>query len=296
MRYKVKHQTTYEYQSAVSLCHNIVFQYPITDSFQKVDSYKCNIFPEPNFLIERKDFFENRYLYFSVQKSHKKLVVESISEITINTPMWLSLNPSATAPWESVVQGLKSTDTLNDIRQFYLESAFVIFWKDIRNYALQSFTPNRPIMEAMLDLNTRIYQDFTFTPGFTDISTPLEDVFRDKKGVCQDYAHFTLACLHSIGLAARYMSGYIETIPPPGKPKLEGSDASHAWISLYIPESGWVEFDPTNNLLVNDQHIRVATGRDFSDIIPLKGIVYSGGGQEMVVKVDVSRVTNESTV
>jgi transglutaminase-like putative cysteine protease len=290
MRYRVKHQTTYEYQSPVSLCHNIVFQLPIKNDFQTVDSYKCEILPEPSFLLERKDFFENHYLYFSVQKSHKKLVVESTSEISIHKPLWLNIDPTLTTPWESVVSRLKSTDTLNDIRQFYLESAFVIFWKDIRAYALQSFTPNRPIMEAMLELNTRIFQDFTFTPGFTDISTPLEVVFRDKKGVCQDYAHFALACLRSIGLAARYMSGYIETIPPPGKPKLTGSDASHAWIALYIPETGWVEFDPTNNLLVADQHIRVATGRDFSDVVPLKGIVYSGGGQEMIVKVDVSQI------
>jgi transglutaminase-like putative cysteine protease len=145
-------------------------------------------------------------------------------------------------------------------------------------------------MEAMLDLNTRIYLDFEFTPGFTDVSTPLEKVFAHKKGVCQDFAHFSLACIRSIGLAARYISGYIETLPPPGKPKLVGADASHAWMGLYIPEAGWVEFDATNNLLVNDQHIRVAIGRDFSDVVPLKGIVYSGGGQKMDVSVDVRKI------
>ncbi|MEQ8531219.1 MAG: transglutaminase family protein, partial [Imperialibacter sp.] len=143
---------------------------------------------------------------------------------------------------------------------------------------------------AMLDLNRRINKDFKFTPGFTDISTPLEDVFKHKKGVCQDFAHFSLACVRSLGLAAKYVSGYIETIPPPGKPKLVGADAFYAWNAIYLPGLGWVEFDATNNLLVKDQHIRVAYGRDFADVVPLKGIVYSNGGQKMVVTVDVSRL------
>jgi transglutaminase-like putative cysteine protease len=145
-------------------------------------------------------------------------------------------------------------------------------------------------MDAMLHLNNRIFNDFKFTPGFTEISTPLADVFTYKKGVCQDFAHFALACVRSIGLSARYVSGYIETLPPPGKAKLFGADASHAWMALYIPDAGWVEFDATNNLLVNDKHVRTAVGRDFADIVPLKGIVYSGGGQKMTVSVDVRSV------
>ncbi|MFI8604158.1 transglutaminase domain-containing protein [Cellulophaga baltica] len=289
MIYQVKHKTVYEYQSMVSLCHNIVFQVSGNNALQEINSTKCTIDPEPNFIMEREDFFENKYFYFSLQKAHKKLVVESTNEITVYPPTWLSINPAETPAWESVVKLLQSIDTSNDIRQFYLESPHVTFLTAIRSYALVSFTPNRPIMEAMHELNTRIYTDFTFTPGFTEISTPLEEVFKHKKGVCQDYAHFGLACVRSIGLSARYISGYIETIPPPGKPKLAGADASHAWMSLYIPEIGWVEFDATNNLLVSDQHIRVAKGRDFSDVVPLKGIVYSGGGQHMTVTVDVTR-------
>ncbi|MCR1024232.1 transglutaminase family protein [Cellulophaga baltica] len=289
MIYEVKHKTVYEYQSMVSLCHNIVFQVSGNNTLQEINSSKCTIDPEPNFIMEREDFFENKYFYFSLQKAHKKLVVESTNEITVHPPTWLSINPAETPAWESVVKLLQSIDTSNDIRQFYLESPHVTFLTAIRAYALVSFTPNRPIMEAMHELNTRIYTDFTFTPGFTEISTPLEEVFKHKKGVCQDYAHFGLACVRSIGLSARYISGYIETIPPPGKPKLAGADASHAWMSLYIPDIGWVEFDATNNLLVSDQHIRVAKGRDFSDVVPLKGIVYSGGGQHMKVTVDVTR-------
>ncbi|NTU50398.1 MAG: transglutaminase family protein [Desulfobulbaceae bacterium] len=290
MIYKVKHTTRYRYQSPVSLCHNIAFKLLADNDLQKIDAFEYKIIPEPNFKIERRDFFNNKYLYFAVQKSHSELVVETNSKVTTFQPPWLGIDPAQTPAWEDVANGLKSVNTLNDIRQFYLESPLVKFFSNIREYALQSFTPRRPIMEAMLDLNSRIYHDFTYTPGFTEVSTPLEKVFEYKKGVCQDFAHFGLACVRSLGLSAMYVSGYIETIPPKGKPKLVGSDASHAWMSLYIPELSWVEFDATNNLLVGEQHIRVAFGRDFLDVVPLKGIVYSGGGHEMLVTVDVTRL------
>ncbi len=290
MRYKVNHTTKYIYQAQATLCHNIVFQSLGPFPYQHVEKYEYSIQPEPNFLVKRKDFFGNEFIYFAVQKSHKELIVKSDSEVTLEIPNWTQLDPSSTPPWENVKQWLESTEAPNETRQFYLESTHVKFIDGLREYTLQSFTPNRPIMEAMMDLNTRINTDFKFTPGFTDISTPLEDVFRYKKGVCQDFAHFGLACVRSVGLAGRYMSGYIETLPPPGKPKMVGADASHAWMALFIPEAGWVEFDATNNLLVSNQHIRVAYGRDFADIVPLKGIVYSGGGQKMVVTVDVNKV------
>jgi transglutaminase-like putative cysteine protease len=290
MKYRVTHITKYDYQTPTALCHNIVVQTPARLPFQQVKSYKYNIFPEPNYLAVRKDFFDNEFIYFSVQKTHQKLLVESKSEVEINMPNWAEVDPKQTQPWEEVVSWLQTTDAMNDIRQFYLESTYVSFIPGVREYALQSFTPGRPVMDAMLDLNRRINKDFKFTPGFTDISTPLEDVFKHKKGVCQDFAHFSLACVRSLGLAAKYVSGYIETIPPPGKPKLVGADASHAWNAIYIPGFGWVEFDATNNLLVKDQHIRVAYGRDFADVVPLKGIVYSNGGQKMVVTVDVKRL------
>ena len=290
MKFQIKHITLYEYPLPASLCHNIVYQVPGNNDFQRVDKFNYQIHPEPNYLVKRQDFFDNGYLYFSVQKSHQKLSVEVTSEVEVASPKWINLSPEKTKAWEDVVTWLHSTEAENEIRQFYLESAHIVPVPGIKEYALQSFTPRRPIMEAMLDLNGRIFRDFKFTPGFTDISTPLADVFEYRKGVCQDFAHFALACTRSIGLSARYVSGYIETLPAPGKPRLTGADASHAWIALYIPEVGWVEFDATNNLLVNDKHIRVAFGRDFADVVPLKGIVYSGGGQRMMVSVDVREV------
>lgn len=290
MKYQVIHKTKYEYQAPASLCHNLICQGPGSHPYQEVLTFECQITPEPSFHVTRQDFFENQCIYFSIQRSHQRLMVVVKSEVSLQSPAWQSIPPAYTPPWEEVAAWLHTTAAMNDTRQFYLESDYVRFIPGLKAYALQSFTPGRPIMEAMLDLNTRIYQDFEFTPGFTDVSTPLEKVFAHKKGVCQDFAHFSLACVRSIGLAGRYISGYIETLPPPGKPKLVGADASHAWMGLYIPEAGWVEFDATNNLLVNDQHIRVAIGRDFSDVVPLKGIVYSGGGQKMDVSVDVRKI------
>jgi transglutaminase-like putative cysteine protease len=290
MKYRVNHTTKYIYQTPASLCHNIACQSPRSFPFQRVNSYTYEISPEPHFLVERRDFFENDLVCFSIQKSHSELLVKSDSEVEIDTPAWNNVDPDQTPAWENVVEQLQRPDMAEDIRQFYLESTYITFIAGMREYALQSFTPGRPVMQAMLDLNRRIFSDFTYMSGFTEISTPLRDVFEYKKGVCQDFAHFGIGCLRSLGLAARYMSGYIETIAPPGKEKLVGSDASHAWLALYIPDTGWVEFDSTNNLIVNDQHIRVAVGRDFADVAPLKGIVYSGGGQKMVVRVDVKRL------
>ncbi len=289
MKFQVTHITRYEYLLPASLCHNLVYQVPVNHDFQHVQKVDCQIQPTPNFMVTREDFFNNKFVYFSVEEFHQKLVVEIKSEVEVTSPVWINSIPKNTMPWEDVVLWLRSTDTDHNIKQFYLESDHISFIPGIQEYALKSFTAGRPVMEAMLDLNARIFNEFDFTPGFTDVSTKLEEVFLHKKGVCQDFAHFSLACLRSIGLSARYVSGYIETLPPPGKPKLFGSDASHAWIALYIPEIGWTEFDATNNLLVNDQHIRTAIGRDFADVVPLKGIVYSGAGQRMSVNVDVSR-------
>ena len=290
MIYRVKHITDYIYENPASLCHNIMYQIPREFPFQKILDFKYKIEPNPSYEMRRTDFFENNYLYFSIEETHKKLTVISESTLSLSKPDWMTVEPSSTSPWEEVHDWLHSTDALNDIRQFYLESNHVDFIDGIRDYTLISFTPKRPILEAMLDLNSRIFNDFTFTPGFTDISTPLETVFEHKKGVCQDFAHFSLACVRSIGLAAKYVSGYIETIPPPGKKKMVGADASHAWIALYIPGLDWVEFDATNNLLVSENHLRVAVGRDFADVTPLKGIIYSAGKQKMKVSVDVQRI------
>lgn len=289
-RYKVIHQTEYQYENEASLCHNVMYKTPMDTPFQKVISFECEIDPKPSYFGKRKDFFGNESIYFSVDTLHKTLRVKAESEVSIQNPDWLTVGLNDSKPWEEVVRWTHSAATTNDIKQFYLESEHVPILPEIQRYALQSFKPNRPIFEALKELNSRIFSDFKFTPGFTDISTPVKTVYETKKGVCQDFAHFGLSCLRSLGLSAKYMSGYLETVPPPGKPKMIGADASHAWIAVYIPEWGWVEFDSTNNLIVKNEHIRVATGRDFSDVTPLKGIVYSSGEQQLKVSVDVTKL------
>ncbi|MCB0685515.1 MAG: transglutaminase family protein [Saprospiraceae bacterium] len=290
MIYKVEHKTEYEYQDSATACYNIVFQKPLICSFQRLLFHEYKINPEPEIVEERIDFFENNYAYFSLEFPHKKLSVLSKSKVVITKPFWQDFVPENSVSWEKVVRYLKSTSAANDIRQFCLDSTLVYQINGMQEYIREVFTPDKPILTAMLQFNSKIYKDFKYRSGYTDISTPLEKLFQERVGVCQDFAHFTIGCLRSLGLAAKYISGYIETIPAPGQKKLKGADASHAWLAIYVPDLGWVEFDPTNNLMVNQQHIRVATGRDFKDVVPMKGIVYSSGTHKLKVAVDVQQI------
>jgi transglutaminase-like putative cysteine protease len=195
-------------------------------------------------------------------------------------------------PWEKVSDLLVAPHTpeLLKTSEFVLPSQLIPIDKGIKEYALVSFELHKNIIAACKDLMARIFHEFHYDPGFTTISTPLSVVFAQKRGVCQDFAHFALACLRSVGLAGRYVSGYIETMPPEGEVKLEGADATHAWFAVFVPNLGWVDFDPTNNVLPQDQHITLAVGRDFSDVTPLKGVVFGGGSQLLDVAVDMIRL------
>ena len=173
-----------------------------------------------------------------------------------------------------------------------MNSPFIQIDPAIRAFAEQSFTPARPLLAAMVDLTRRIFTEFTYDPHFTTIVTPLSDVLAHRRGVCQDFAHLEIACVRAMGLPARYVSGYLETLPPPGKEKLRGADASHAWLSAYIPEQGWVDFDPTNNQIPSEQYITTAWGRDYGDVTPLKGVIFGGGEHTLAVSVDVERLTD----
>jgi transglutaminase-like putative cysteine protease len=178
-------------------------------------------------------------------------------------------------------------DEVLDALQFVIPSPHANYLPEIKEYAAISFVEKRSLLFSVIDLMQRIFHDFKFVEGFTTISTPLSEVFENKKGVCQDFAHVMISCLRSNGIPARYVSGYIETLPPPGKKRLTGADASHAWVSVFFPEFGWIDFDPTNNQIVKNQHIVVAWGRDYSDVAPVKGVVITGGGNELKVSVDV---------
>lgn len=196
--------------------------------------------------------------------------------------------PAKVIPWEVVKEEINADQNADilDVRQYILDSPLIQAIPELRDYVEISFTENRPIVETVEELTTRLYIDFAFDPDSTTIATPLFDVIKHRCGVCQDFAHLGIGCLRSIGLAARYVSGYIETQPPPNEVKLVGSDASHAWFSVYIPNMGWVDFDPTNNQIPTDRHITVAWGRDYSDVTPLKGVVFGSGRHELSVSVD----------
>jgi transglutaminase-like putative cysteine protease len=177
-----------------------------------------------------------------------------------------------------------------DARQYVIDSPMIKTSAELGSYAQPSFLPNRPLVEVVRDLMQRIYKDFIYDPSFTTIATPLSEVLKYRRGVCQDFAHLAIACLRAHGIAARYVSGYVETRPEPGKPRIVGADASHAWFSVYIPGIGWLDFDPTNNTVPLDQHITLAWGRDYADVTPLKGIAFGGGQHTLSVSVDVLRL------
>jgi transglutaminase-like putative cysteine protease len=251
---------------------------------------EVKIFPEPDSIHEYKDFFGNKVIYFSIEKEHAQLQVKVYSEIEKRTAAAREIGLYGNATIESVQQ--KLADNLleaEDVGQYIFETPMTAANAEIAAYARVSFQPGQPVLEATRHLMQRIYKDFRFTPGFTTVATPLTVVMRERKGVCQDFTHLAIACIRSVGLPARYVSGYIETVPPPGVEKLSGVDASHAWFSVYIPHLGWVDFDPTNNVQPGEQHITIGWGRDYADIAPIRGILLSSGTHGLSVSVDVSR-------
>ena len=290
MLYSVEHTTTYQYHEHVSLCHNIAALTPRDTDTQTCRACNIIVSPLPEVLEEHIDFFGNKLYYFVIEQEHEQLTVTVRSQVekidAINIPPNYS-----TQPWEKVRDILEhSTGEFMAEKQFTHPTPITAATPEIKNYAAISFTPGNPLFEAVNDLTKRIHTDFKFTPGFTTVSTPLSVVMTERKGVCQDFAHLAISCVHSMGLPARYISGYLETLAPVGKDKLVGVDASHAWLSVFIPGMGWVDFDPTNNQLATEQYITIGWGRDYFDIIPLKGVIMSSSSHELKVSVDVRRM------
>lgn len=285
IRYSVRHRTTYSYEEPVSLGHNHGYFEPRELPHQKCLSHYLVVDPEPASLTRHRDYFGNRATFFTVGQRHRELLVVTRFEVAIEpiSPP----PPESTMAWERARRELRRPQHLGAY-QFAFESTFGRREQTLEHYARQSFTPGRPLLAAAVDLNRRIYQDFTFDARATQVATPVMELFARRRGVCQDFAHLLISCLRSLDLASRYVSGYIQTHPPPGQPRLEGADASHAWVSLFCPGHGWVDLDPTNDLLPRDQHITLAWGRDYEDVSPLRGVVLGGGEQSVTVGVDVT--------
>ena len=287
MNYKVIHKTEYSYSDSVNLCYNEARLTPRNFVHQHCSESQFVVDPEPRACRERQDFFGNTVYYFTIQQPHRELTVTVTSHVQVKGRE-RQLDFAEHLAWKEVRQRLQTDrDTeILELRQYILDSPMIPAMPELRDYTERSFSKERPLLEAVEDLTTRLYADFTYDPGFTTIATPLADVIHHRRGVCQDFAHLGIGCLRALGLAARYVSGYIETDSPPGQESLEGADASHAWFSVYLPQLGWVDFDPTNNQIPVDRHITVAWGRDYADVTPLKGVMFGSGTHELSVSVD----------
>lgn len=285
MKYKLRHQTVYTYVNYAHNYQSVLCLEPITLPNQVVRNFNIEVEPQPSKIECRKDYFGNTQHYFSIHEPHKTLKVVASCEIDIKPRIDNTIHPISCEDARNLLktnQGLKI-----ELLQYQLPTQFISWDEEIIAFAEDCFLPSAPLYESIQKLCEKIFNEFQFKSGFTNVNTPLKTVLKEKKGVCQDFSHLAIACIRSMGFAAKYVSGYIETLPPKGKPKLQGSDASHAWISVYIPEMGWCEFDPTNNMIPKERHIVTAYGRDFADVSPLKGIIFSSGEHKVKVEVDV---------
>ena len=289
MAYEITHRTEYRYSSTVSSSFGEIVMLPRDLPSQVCVHSQLTIDPKPHDLRERFDFFGNRVAYFAVLAPHTRLSVTASCLVQINGRR-SELAGAGETPWEQVRDRIRAgldADAL-DACQFVLDSPLVTISEQLVGYATPSFPAGRPMLAALRDLSSRIYRDFDYVPGATGVTTTIEEVFERKAGVCQDFAHLAVGCLRSLGLAARYVSGYLETQPPPGMARLAGVDRSHAWVSAFVPDAGWVDTDPTNDQLVNDRYVTTAWGRDYADVPPVKGVIFTQSDKhELTVAVDV---------
>ncbi|MGS0740871.1 transglutaminase family protein [Glaciimonas sp. GG7] len=288
-RYRVVHETHYTYQSTVTLSQQYLHLSPRAFLYQESQYHHISITPTEEDGADGTDYFGNITRHIAITVPHKTLLVHAES-IVLLTPRLTLVQIEGSCRWETVRDsiGQDRTPAALEACRYLYASPHVKMSAALKDYALTSYTPDRPILDAALDLTQRIFEDFEFDGKATDISTPLEEVLKGRRGVCQDFAQLMIGCLRSLGLPARYVSGYILTHPPAGQPRMIGADASHAWVSVFCPDVGWIDFDPTNRCLVQSEHITLGWGRDFSDVTPMRGIVLGGGEQTLEVQVTVT--------
>lgn len=287
MIYRVRHRTRYDYEDPVSVSHHLVRLTPRNLPAQVCRGIQISILPEPPVIATHNDYFGNIQTFFALQEPHDCLIVEASSELEVHTIKRPDF--AGSPPWETVVESLGGDHSEEglDAYQFVFGSQRVGASREFADYARESFPAGRPLLEGILDLMRKIHRDFRFDTKATEVTTPVQEFFQKRRGVCQDFAHLQIACLRSLGLPARYISGYLQTLPPPGLPRLVGADASHAWCSAWCPGAGWVDFDPTNNCVPADGHITVAWGRDYSDVSPIHGVLLGGARHTLDAGVDV---------
>lgn len=295
--YKVVHRTEYRYDDAVTASYGQTHLLPRSTPQQDLQDASVSFWPVPDDRRTRVDFYGNRCVAFSILAAHDRLTVEATSTVEVVGAPAPPL--AADMPWEVARDATRRGSDAESLlaRDMALPSPRIALGPEVHGYAAASLVPGRPLLEAVLDLNHRIHADFAYQPGATDVGTTVEEVLAARAGVCQDFAHLGIAALRSHGLAARYVSGYLETDPPPGRPKLQGSDATHAWLAVHLPGDGWIGVDPTNDVLTGERHVTTAWGRDYGDVPPVEGIIFSDGAtHEMEVQVDVVRLGRDGAV
>ena len=287
--YRVTHRTQYLYQEDVTLSYGQLHLLPRELARQRCLSAEIRVDPLPELRTERVDYFGNRVSYFEIHEPHTALTVTATSVVEVGE-LASGVSLMGSRSWEDAREQVRSGELADhlDAVEYVLDSPLVRAAARYRAYAEESFTAGRSLLDATASLCSRIHTDFEYKPGSTSVATPLSEVFAKRRGVCQDFAHLGIACLRSLGLPARYVSGYLETEPAPGREKLTGVDGSHAWLSVLIPEAGWLDVDPTNDQFAGERYIVTAYGRDYADVPPLGGVIYTEGKtEELKVAVDV---------
>ena len=288
--YQIFHDTHYHYDSPVSLAQQLAHLWPRPCAWQRCTDRQLQISPQPTSRRDELDVFGNPLTRLAFERPHDELLVNA--SLTIEVLPRPVLDFSKSAAWEHTRSALTYSSQplspeLLEACRYRFESPYVHLKKNFVEFSQSCFPPGRPLLLGVQALMEKIFSEFTFDAEATQVATPLVEVLERRRGVCQDFAHLMLACVRSRGLAARYISGYLLTQPPPGQPRLIGADASHAWVSVFCPVSGWVDFDPTNNVQPALEHITLAWGRDFSDVSPLRGVILGGGNHDPEVRVTV---------
>jgi len=290
MKYRVVHTTEYGYGESVPLCHNVIHLRPRDTRHQRCTRSTLSISPVPAVRRDQRDFFGNHATWVSLQEPHERLTIKAISEVDV---VPVPLAPDTVGPtWEQAAQMLAECNRrdLYLVREYVFASPHVQVHPELAEFARPSFAPGKPLLTCLMDLTQRIFGEFTFDSRATTVGTPVLDVLRDKRGVCQDFAHLQIGALRAIGLAGRYVSGYVLTRTPPGQKRLVGGDASHAWVSAFIPDIGWVDYDPTNGVMPSLEHVTLGWGRDYGDVSPVKGVLIGGNRHSLSYGVDVEPI------
>jgi transglutaminase-like putative cysteine protease len=296
LRFHVLHETRYEYAATVALSQTMMHLTPRSFQFQQCEAHTISLNPPDSERRVGIDYFGNHTNYCVVSEPHQNLLVRAESTITLHSRPGQELIANS-VPWEVARASihLPENPARLEVIKYLYTSTHISHSEELAAYARKSFRPGRSVLDSAFDLTRRIHAEFAFDAEATDISTPLSELLKIKRGVCQDFAHLMIGCLRAIGLSCRYVSGYILTHPAPGKPRLIGADASHAWVSVYCPSIGWVDFDPTNCCMVNMEHVTLGWGRDFYDVSIIRGVMLGGGAQTLTVNVTMTELENSLT-